>query len=101
MGVLPMLELICEEVAAVSFGAWAPVLAQFGVAAMVLWYVGERLIPKLMEANRDALLAFRDEMKVQREHDAVLTAETHKHLDTLAVEVREMSKSIAGCAKAA
>jgi hypothetical protein len=87
------------EETVVSLGSWAPVVAQFGVAAMVLWYVGERLIPKLMEANREALIAFRDEMKTQRLHDAELTAETHKRLDTLGAEIREMSRSVA--AKAA
>jgi len=90
--------ILCEETV-VSLGSWAPVVAQFGVAAMVLWYVGERLIPKLMEANREALIAFRDEMKTQREHDSSLTTETHKRLDALGAEIREMSKTVA--AKAA
>lgn len=95
-----MLELLCEE-APSSVGAWGPVVAQFGIAALVLWYVGEKLVPKLMEANASALTAFRDEMKEQRTHDAALTAETHKRLDTLGNEVREMTKAISGCAKAA
>jgi len=93
-----MLICLAEEVTA-SIGAWGPVVAQFGIAALVLWYVGEKLVPKLMEANSAALTAFRDEMKEQRGHDAALTAETHKRLDNLGAEIREMSKTIA--AKAA
>lgn len=49
------------------------------------------------EDRRELVTAFALEMQRQRDHDAQAVAETHKRIDGLTDEIRDMSKSIAAC----
>lgn len=93
--------LAADPVVPSALDAWGPTLAQLGIAGAVLWYVGNKLIPRLMDANAEQVRAFREEAKserdqhtaalaAQREHDDKRTSETHARIDGLASEVRSL-----------
>lgn len=71
--------------------AWVQTIVQVGVAGAVLWYVGNRLLPRLMDANRDQLTAFREEMKAERDLHSQQVTRTHDRLDNLTTEVRRLA----------
>lgn len=87
---MPHLHLLGADVPS-GLDVWGPTIAQLGVAGLVLWYVGNKLIPKLLDANAETIRAFRDEMREQREHDDTRTAETHKRISELSTEVRRLA----------
>lgn len=101
-----MIEILAADAVTPGLDAWGPVIAQLGIAGLVLWYVGTKLIPRLFEANERLVVAFRDEaraerdahttaLNAQRAHDEKRTSETHARIDDLASEVRSLSNRAA------
>ena len=68
--------------------AWDQIVTQFGLAGLVLWYVGHVLLPKLLdgarEERKEMIAAFERLMKEQREHDTTNAKEMFRRLDDLA-----------------
>lgn len=62
---------------------WMQLVAQVGIAGVVLWYFGRVLVPALLLAQKEALTAFREEMSAERESHAAAVARTHDRIDEL------------------
>lgn len=100
-----MIHLLAQDAPA-GIDVWGPTLAQLGIAGAVLYYVGQKLIPRLMDANAEQVKAFREEARAERDqhtaalaaqraHDDKRTSETHARIDDLASEVRSLSNRAA------
>src|SRR3990167_8709246 len=80
-----MIPLLAE---ASDVTTWGTILTQFGLAGLVLWYVGHILLPRLLEGAREErtemIAAFERLMKEQRGHDTETAKEMFRKLDTLA-----------------
>ena len=77
-----------------AFTAWAPFIANVGIAGWVLWYCGTKLIPKFMESNEKLVTAFREEAKAEREHHTQSVLITHERINGLGEKVDELTAAV-------
>lgn len=101
--------LLADTVPDPNYGAW-PNLMQWGavgVLVMVGLWALKMLVERAFKAFDAAITVFvkrceelerlfRDEMKAQRDHDSVRTADIHKRLDCLSEDVTKVLARVDG-----
>jgi len=73
---------------------WLQLCAQAGIAGVVLFYFGSKLVPALLQAQKEALAAFREEMAAERAAHAEAVARTHERIDDANNRIDELTKAV-------